>query len=95
MLIEFLKLLGPVLVSILTVPLMGLIKQGLAFVDRLSPNFQRLVVLILTFFLTQLGLFLNVATPEDITLFAESDLSALLSAALALAIHAGNKAKGK
>jgi len=86
-------LLGPVLVAMLTVPIMGYLKRAAGWIDGLAAGFQQILVVLIAAGLTWLGVMLNVALPTDLSLFAEADVSALLSAAMAYGIHAGKKAR--
>jgi len=90
---KLLELVGPTVVALATVPLMGLLKKGLALLDKAPAMLQQILVILIAFGLTQLGGVVNVALPTDLSLFTESDLGALLSAGMAMAIHAGTKAK--
>lgn len=94
-LLKLLGLVGPMLVALLTVPLMAGLKKAVTLLGKLPPVAQQVLVLLISFGLTQLGALLNVAIPTDLTLFADSDVNALLSAALAMAIHAGAKARAR
>lgn len=86
------NLLGPIIVAMLTVPLMGWLKRVAGWIDGLAAGFQQILVVLIAAGLTWLGATLNVVIPVDLALFAEADVSALLSAAMAYGIHAGKKA---
>lgn len=88
-----LEMLGPVLVALATVPLLGGIKRFFSFVDDWSPYAQRAVAVIIATLLTMLGSWLSVDLPESLQLFTGETVEALVAAAMAMAIHAGNKAK--
>ena len=91
-----LDLVGPTLVAMLVVPLFGLLKtKVLPWLGGLPAVAQRILVLVLASGLTWLGTALNVALPTDLSLFAEADVGALLSASLAWSLHAwGKKGEG-
>lgn len=92
---QALELLGPTLVGILTVPVFGAIKKGAAFVDNLPAWVQQIAVVVVAGALSAVGTQLDVLLPGSLSLFAESDVSALLSAAMAYGIHAGKKASAR
>jgi len=94
LLMGLVNLAGPVLVALLVVPLYQLLKKRvLPWLDSLPAPVQRLAVLLVAALLTWLGTMLNVVLPTDLAFFAEADVSALLSAALAWCLHAWGKAK--
>lgn len=90
---DFLQVLGPTLVGILTVPLFGLIKKLITALDGLPAWTQQILAVVIAGGLTALGSALQVTLPTDLHLFASPDVSALISGAIALAVHAGSKAK--
>lgn len=91
--LKMLELIGPTLVAILTVPLLGWVKKVVQIIDAFPPWAQQILAVLMAFGLTQLGTFLNVQLPTELSLFTESSASALLSAAMAFGIHAGKKAR--
>jgi len=93
MLTELLAYIGPTVVAILTVPLMRGIKYVVTVVDKLPAWVQQLVTVVLAFGLTQLGALTNMVLPESLHLFTDADVAGLISAGMAFAIHAGQKAK--
>lgn len=90
---QLLTLLGPTLVAIFTVPLMSGIKWVVTFVDKWPPWAQQITTVLIAFGLSQLGALTNLALPTDLHLFADANVSALISSGMAFAIHAGKKAK--
>lgn len=88
-------LLGPTIVALLTVPIMGKLKKAVRWIDNLAAGFKQILVVLIAAGLTWLGATINVALPVDLSLFTEADISALLSAAMALGIHAGQKARSR
>jgi len=91
---SLLELLGPLLVGLLTVPIMGLVKQAVGFLDSMPAAVQQIVAVLIAFGLTQLGGLANTILPEGLALFTGADIEALLSAGIAFAVHAGKKAAG-
>ena len=91
--IQLMELLGPTLVAILTVPVMTLVKKGWTWVGKWPPWAQQITVVLVAALFTELGTFLNMALPSDVMLFTEETWGALLSAAMAMGIHAGQRAK--
>ena len=94
-LVSVLEIIAHPLVAILTVVLMGGIKNLLAWVDSLSPSVQQIIVVLLAYGLTHLGAWLTLALPTELALFTEADVSSLLNAAMAYGIHAGKRAREK
>lgn len=94
LLIPLAELLGPTLVAILTVPAMAGLKQVVAWIDTLPAPVQQVLVVLISAGLTWLGSTLGLALPADLALFADADVSALIAAGMAMAIHAGKKARG-
>ena len=90
---QLVQLIGPAVVAWLTVPLLGQLKKAVVAIDKLPSVAQQLIAILMAYGLTLLGGFLSVALPTELALFGEADVSALLSAAMAFAIHAGKKAK--
>jgi len=90
-LIKLAELLGPTIVALLTVPLMGVIKRLSVKVDGSPAALKQIMVVLIAAGLTLGGGYLNLALPETLSLFGEADVSALLSAAMAMGIHAGKK----
>ena len=91
--LKFLELLGPTLVGILTVPLFAQLKKLVAVIDKMAPWIQQILVIILAAALSYLGALTNTVLPESLSLFVEADIAALLSGVLAIAVHAGDKAR--
>lgn len=92
-LLQLLEMLGPTLVAILTVPLMGVFKRLVTFLDTLPAWAQQMITVVIAFGLTQLGAMTNMVLPEAFHLFGDADVAGLISAGMAFAIHAGQKAK--
>ncbi len=93
--LELLTMLGPTIVAILTVPLMRGIKFTVTVVDGWPPAVQQIMTVVLAFGLSKLGALTNLVFPEAFHLFGEGDAAALISAGMAFAIHAGEKARSK
>lgn len=91
-LFEFLTYVGPTVAAILTVPILDGIKRLVGLVDQAPAMLKQLLAVAIAFGLTKLGSFLEVAIPTHLELFTGSDVEALVSAAIAMAIHAGKKA---
>jgi hypothetical protein len=91
--VSILEMLGPTLVGIITVPVMKLIKRFLGFMDGWPAWAQQISVVLIAGALTWIGTVLNAAIPTDLTLFTEQTIGVIGSASMALAIHAGKKAK--
>lgn len=92
---NLLEFVGPTLVAITTVWLMDWMKRFVSLIDRLNPTLKRVVVILIAYGLTRLAQLVGTAVPTDLAAFTESDISALLSAAMAYAIHAGNNQLGE
>lgn len=90
-LFQLLELLGPLIVALLTVPIMNGLKRVVTFIDGTNATVKQILVVIISFGLTQLGELANVALPGELSLFTGDDVGALLSAGIAMAIHAGKK----
>ena len=90
---EMLEALGPTIVAVLTVPTMKGVKYVVHYVDTMPAWSQQIITVLLAFWMTKLGVWLNVAMPGDVMLFGEQEVSAVLSAGMAMAMHAGQKAK--
>lgn len=91
--IEVLENVGPMLAGILTVPILGWIKSWLAILDRAPAWVKQFSALGIAIGLTFLGQWLQVQLPIDLALFTESDVEALIAAAIAMGVHAGKKAR--
>jgi hypothetical protein len=88
-----LKAATPAIVGILTVPAMKGLKALPLKVGALPAWLQQVVVVIIAGALTGIGTLTNVVLPETVELITQADVSAVLSAAIAMAVHAGQKAK--
>ena len=88
-----LKAATPAIVGILTVPVMKGVKALPLKVGSLPAWMQQGVVVVIAACLTALGTLTNIVLPESIELITQADVSAVLSAAIAMAVHAGQKAK--
>ena len=86
-----LALLGPLVVGIVTVPVFNAIKDAAGFIDGTPAWVKQILVTVVAVVLTFVGKWVGVALPGDLAVFAASDVQALLSAAVAMAIHAGTK----
>ena len=87
--LDGLELVGPLLVAVVTVPLMGWLKRFVAKLDGAGALAKQVVVIVIAGLLTFVGQWLNVALPVDLLVFASDSahLSAALSALLAFGIH--------
>lgn len=85
--------LAPLIIGMLTVPVMNTLKKAVVFVDNLSAPVQQIVVVLIAWGLTHLTSLTNVVLPESLHLVTGDHIEALLSAAIAFGIHAGKRAK--
>ena len=69
------------------------IKAVIPFIDNLSPTPQQFASVAITNVLMWVSTVLAIALPPDLELFTTSTTEGMIAAALALAIHAGKKAK--
>lgn len=96
--VEFLlglaEYVGPVVAAAATVPIVNGIKSLVSFIDRAPALVKQIVAVVVAYGLTELGALLNLALPTDLALFTGEDVEGLLSAGIAMAIHAGKKASG-
>jgi len=95
-----LNLLSSVLPSLVAIvlgvvlsPTMGFIKNYAGFIANRGPTFKRITVGIVAIGMTELSELLNIVLPTDLAVIGESEIAAAISAGVALAIHAGNKAR--
>ena len=72
-------------------PVFGLIKKTVAWLDTLPAWIQQIAVVLVAAALSVVGTALDTLLPGSLSLFTEADVSALLSAAMAFGIHAGRK----
>ena len=87
------QLIGPVVVGLLTVPVLGGIKKLASFIDRLPAAVQQILAVLIASGLTWVGTTMSMVLPEGFALFTGHEVEGLLAGVLALAIHAGQKAK--
>jgi len=78
---------GPTIIGILTVPAMRGLKLAIPAVDGLVPWAQQIAVVVIAVILTQLGAFLNVQLPTELSLLTANDLEAVMAGGIALAVH--------
>ena len=86
-----LEALGPVIIGLITVPIFSQLKKVVAIIDAHGPGIQRILVVIVAGALTYVSHLLGVVVPESLALWEPDTVSAILSAILAMAAHAGNK----
>jgi len=91
---ELLAMFVPVLVAALTALAVQYLKKASAFLDQAPAFLKQLAAVGIAFGLTKLGALLGLALPPSLAQLAAMPeaISALLSAALAMLIHAGWKA---
>ena len=94
MLLELASLIGPTVAGLLTVPILSGIKRLVTVIDRAPAAVKQVLAILIAFGLTKLGELAQVALPGELSLFTGSDVEALLSAAIAFGVHAGQKARG-
>ena len=92
-LLEFAGVAGPAIAGLLTVPLLQGIKLIAKPVKKLPAAAKQLAAVGIAFGLTKAGAALNVALPTSLELFTASDAEALAAAGIAMAVHAGKKAR--
>ena len=92
-LIGLLALLAPALVGILTVPIFDGLKTLLGLRSKLPAWSQQLMVPLAAYGLTWLSGLLDVILPATLDLITVDHTSALIAAAIALAVKAGKQAK--
>lgn len=85
---------GPMIAAALTVPILQGIKALVTYVDRAPAIVKQTIAVVIAYSITELGGWLSVALPGDLALFTGADVEGLLSAGIAMAIHAGRKASG-
>ncbi len=93
-LITLAEVLAPVIVGLLTVPLTDQLKRLLDWIKARPPWVVQLFVPIIALGLTYLSKLIGVALPADLWLWAEPEIAAVLSAAIAYAIYAAKKLVG-
>lgn len=93
MLQQVLNLFLPILIGTLVPPIMRGLKAVATKVDALPPAMQQGIVVILAGAGNALASFLNVQLTGDIFAWTDTDMRAIISAAVAFASHAGLKAK--
>lgn len=92
-LFELTAYLGPTLAAILTVPAYEWLQHLIGLLDRAPAPVKQIGAVVVAFGITKMGEAINTSLPTDILLFTGEDLEALLSGGIAMAIHAGRKAK--
>ena len=88
-----LSILGPALVGVLTPPIWNLLKIGTRLKGKLPAWAQQLTIPLLAYVLNWLGMFTNVVLPETLEMFDATNITALLSATLAMVSHEAKKRK--
>ena len=88
-----LVIVGPTVVAIISVPAFDLFKLVTSLKGKLPDWLQQLMVPMLAFGLNWLGVLTNTILPESLELFTAGHTMALLSAAMAFGIKAGQQAK--
>lgn len=89
---EIVTLLAPVVVGILTVPILQGIKRVVTVVDNLPAWGKQIAAVLIAYGLAQLAAVAQTPLPETLHAFSGEQVEALVSAGIALAIHAGKKA---
>lgn len=79
----------PLLIGLVTVPVMAFIKNSVTFVDDFKPAYQQVLVALIALGLTLLSAFVNVVLPTELVLFTADNLEAVVAAGVAMAVHAG------
>ena len=94
MIIGILMEFAPVITGLLTVLAMKGLKFFIVAMDNLPAWAQQLAVAAIAVVLTHLGAFINVVLPTDVVLLTAAHLESVMAAGIAMAAHAGLKAKG-
>ena len=89
---SLLEFFAPVIVAVLTVPTYSIIKKYRNWTKGWRPIYQRAGAMTTAALLTQLGVLMNTVLPT-VEMFTEGAAQTLLAGTMALAIHAGDKAK--
>lgn len=84
---QFLTLLVPVVVAILTVPLLTYIKKAITAIGNLPAPVQQLIALIIAWGLNELATVLGVTLPTSLGGFDSASVGTLFSAMLAYILH--------
>ena len=92
-LVEVLDVLHEPLVGLLTVYAMAGLKVVQTWIGRLPGAVQSMIVPLVAWGLTYVSSFLALVLPTDLALWTDINVSAVMSAGIAMAIHAGRKAK--
>lgn len=90
---EVINVIQEPLVGILTMYVMMLLKSVQKWVANLRAVWQQIIVALFAYGITQLGFFLNLILPENISAWDTSAVSASISAAIAYGVHAGKRLK--
>lgn len=85
----------PAIVAIVTVPVFAGLKKLVAWLDKLPAWAQQVAAVFTAAALTQVGAWLNVLLPTDLTLITGDQTEMLLSGFGAWAIHAARKSREK
>lgn len=88
-----LGVLVPIITGFIVPPLWTAIKNAQSRLAGLSPAVQRGVVLVLSGAISTLAVILGVELPTDFSQWTEVTVQAVVGAALAFGIHAGDKTK--
>ena len=83
--------MAPLIIGLVTVPVMAQLKNFVVFIDDMAPGLQRILTALIALALTQLGAFVNIALPTDLVLITADNLEAVMAAGIAMAAHAGRK----
>lgn len=92
-LLDFAGVAGPAIAGLLTVPILQGIKAVAKPIKKLPAAAKQLTAVGIAFGLTKAGAAIGVALPTSLELFTGSDVEALASAGIAMAVHAGKKAR--
>lgn len=92
-LLEFAGVAGPAIAGLLTVPIFQGIKLIAKPIRKIPSSVKPLVTTAIAFGLSKAGAALDVALPSSLDLFTGSDVEALTAAGIAMAVHAGKKAR--
>lgn len=83
----------PVLIGMIIQPIMGAIKRVSVTIDRQAAPIQQVIIALMAWGMTEASTLLNVMLPSDLSLVTNAEVTAAISAGIAMAIHAGKKAK--
>lgn len=96
-LLELAGLLGPLIAGLLTVPIVNAIKSLVVALDRTPAAVKQVLAVVIAWGLTKLGTIadplLGVVMPDELSLFTGETTEALIAAAIAFGVHAGQRAR--